>query len=120
MTHTLATPKFTGTGLPAVIPANGDATLNVSSVAGGDVASPSQTGFLLMYRDASDVTRFNSRNETDLVQVKSEVAPRRRRSRPSLVTNERGPRERPSLTFSAPAVLYARCPGRCSRAAATG
>ena len=71
MTHTLATPKFTGSGLPAVIPARGEATLNIASVAGGDVASPSQTGFLLMYRDASDVTRFDSRNEADLVQVKT-------------------------------------------------
>jgi subtilisin family serine protease len=71
MTHTLATPKFTGTGLPAVIPARDDAKLNIASVAGGDVASPSQTGFLLMYRDASDVTRFDSRNEADLVQVKT-------------------------------------------------
>jgi len=38
-------------------------------VAGGDLASPSQTGFLLMYRDASDVTRFDSRNEADLLQL---------------------------------------------------
>jgi subtilisin family serine protease len=71
MTHTLATPRFTGTGLPAVIPANGKAKLSIASVTGGDVASPSQTGFLLLYRDASDITRFNSRNEADLVQVKT-------------------------------------------------
>ena len=71
MTHTLGTPKFTGTGLPAAIPAKGEADLSIASVAGGDVASPSQTGFLLMYRDASDVTRFNSRNEADLLTVKT-------------------------------------------------
>lgn len=71
MTHTLGTPKFTGTGLPPAIPARGEADLSIASVAGGDVASPSQTGFLLMYRDASDVTRFNSRNEADLLQVRT-------------------------------------------------
>jgi minor extracellular serine protease Vpr len=71
MTYTLGTPKFTGTGLPAAIPAKGEADLSIASVVGGDVASPSQTGFLLMYRDASDVTRFNSRNEADLLTVKT-------------------------------------------------
>jgi subtilisin family serine protease len=69
MTHTLATPKFTGSGLPAVIPAKGKAKLNVASVPGGDLASPSQTGFLLLYRDAEGVTRFNSRNEADTIEV---------------------------------------------------
>jgi len=71
MTHTLATPKFAGSGLPAVIPAKGKAKLNIASVTGGATASPSQTGFLLLYRDASDVTRFNSRNEADTVVVKT-------------------------------------------------
>jgi minor extracellular serine protease Vpr len=69
MTHTLGTPKFTGTGLPAAIPARGEADLDIASVPGGDLASPSQTGFLLMYRDAQGVTKTNSRNEADLVQV---------------------------------------------------
>jgi hypothetical protein len=69
MTHTLATPKFTGSGLPAVIPAKGKAKLSIASVAGGDLASPSQTGFLLLYRDAEGVTRFNSRNEADTIEV---------------------------------------------------
>ena len=76
MTYTLGTPRFTGTGLPAAIPANGEADLNVAGVAGGDTASPSQTGFLLMYRDAPGVTRFNSRNEADLVQVRQVEARR--------------------------------------------
>jgi Subtilase family/PA domain len=71
MTYTLGTPKFTGTGLPAAIPARGEADLNIASVAGGDLASPSQTGFLLMYRDAEGVTRFNSRNEADTLEVKT-------------------------------------------------
>jgi minor extracellular serine protease Vpr len=67
MTYTLGTPKFAGTGLPAAIPANREADLDIATVAGGDLASPSQTGFLLMYRDASDVSRLNSRNEADTV-----------------------------------------------------
>jgi subtilisin family serine protease len=70
MTYTLGTPRFTGTGLPAAIPANGEADLNIAGVVGGATASPSQTGFLLMYRDAPGVTRFDSTNEADLVQVK--------------------------------------------------
>jgi subtilisin family serine protease len=70
MTHTLATPKFTGSGLPSFIPTNSKAQLDIASVAGGDAASPSQTGFLLLYRDAAGVTRFDSRNEADTVQVK--------------------------------------------------
>lgn len=71
MTYTLGTPKFTGTGLPAAIPARGEADLNIATVPGGDLASPSQTGFLLMYRDAPGVTRTNSRNEADLVELKT-------------------------------------------------
>ena len=52
MTHTLGTPKFVGSLSPASpIPAGGSATLNVFAVPGGAVASPSQTGLLLMYRD---------------------------------------------------------------------
>jgi subtilisin family serine protease len=71
MTFTGSTPKFTGSGLPDAIPAKGKATLNIASVPGGALASPSQTGFLLMYRDAPDVTRFNSRTEADAIEVKT-------------------------------------------------
>jgi subtilisin family serine protease len=53
MTYTAGTPRFVGTGLPAAgVPAGGSAVLNVEAVAGGDVASPSQRGLLLLYRDA--------------------------------------------------------------------
>jgi len=53
MTYTLGTPRFVGSGVPASgVPAGGSSTLTVQSVAGGDTASPSQTGLLLMYRDA--------------------------------------------------------------------
>ena len=54
MTFTLATPRFSGSGVPATgVPVGGTSTLTVSSVAGGDAASPSQKGLLLLYRDAA-------------------------------------------------------------------
>lgn len=37
--------------------------LTIQSVAGGDVASPSQTGILLMYRDGKD------KREADAIEV---------------------------------------------------
>ncbi len=53
MVHTLDTPKFTGSGIPgAGVPINGASTLSIQTVAGGAAASPSQSGLLLMYRDA--------------------------------------------------------------------
>jgi subtilisin family serine protease len=53
MTYTLGIPRFFGSGIPAAgVPAGGSSTLTVDAIAGGDVASPSQTGLLLMYRDA--------------------------------------------------------------------
>ena len=53
MTYTLGTPRFFGSGIPAAgVPAGGGSTLGISAVPGGDVASPSQTGLLLMYRDS--------------------------------------------------------------------
>ena len=53
MTYTLGTPKFFGAGVPASgVPAGGVSTLSISAIPGGDVASPSQTGLLLMLRDS--------------------------------------------------------------------
>ncbi len=53
MTYTLGTPRFFGSGIPAAgVPAGGSSTLAISAVPGGDAASPSQTGLLLMYRDS--------------------------------------------------------------------
>jgi hypothetical protein len=53
MTYTPSTPKFVGSGIPTSgVPAGGSSTLTIQSVAGGDTASPSQTGLLLLYRDA--------------------------------------------------------------------
>src|SRR5262245_24054788 len=53
MTYTLGTPRFFGSGLPAAgVPAGGSSTLTIDAIPGGDVASPSQTGLLLMLRDS--------------------------------------------------------------------
>jgi subtilisin family serine protease len=53
MTFTLGTPRWLLSAGPSfTVPAGGKGTLNVSSVAGGAAASPSQLGFLLLYRDA--------------------------------------------------------------------
>jgi hypothetical protein len=53
MTFSLATPRFSITGPQSLsVPAGGKTTLAVSSVPGGDAASPSQLGFELLYRDA--------------------------------------------------------------------
>ena len=54
MVFTPGVPKFFGSGLPAAgIPARHSALLTVSRVNGGDTASPSQSGMLLLYRDAA-------------------------------------------------------------------
>src|SRR5207245_1548487 len=54
MTYTLGTPRFFGSGIPTTgVPAGATSTLMINAVPGGDVASPSQTGLLLMYRDSS-------------------------------------------------------------------
>jgi hypothetical protein len=53
MTFTLATPRFTASGVPATgVPVGGSSVLTVNAVAGGEAASPSQKGLLLLYRDA--------------------------------------------------------------------
>ena len=53
MTYTLGTPRYIISGAPTVsVPARNRTTLIVQEVPGGAVASPSQTGFLLLYRDA--------------------------------------------------------------------
>lgn len=54
MTFTLGTPRFVGSGIPATgVPAGGESDLTIQAVAGGDAASPSQTGLLLLYRDGT-------------------------------------------------------------------
>ena len=52
LTFTPSTPRFVGSGVPASgVPVGGSSTLAIQAVPGGDVASPSQSGILLMYRD---------------------------------------------------------------------
>lgn len=66
MTYTPGTPRFVATGVPTGgIPAGGSSTLAVQEVAGGATASPSQTGLLLLYRDAP------LKQEAEIINVKS-------------------------------------------------
>jgi subtilisin family serine protease len=66
MTYTAGAPRYVGSGIPPTgVPAGGSSTLNVSAVPGGDAASPSQTGLLLMYRDG------RSQREADPIAVSS-------------------------------------------------
>jgi subtilisin family serine protease len=54
MTFSFAKPRFTATGIPAAgVPVGGRSVLTVSAVPGGDTASPSQKGVLLLSRDAA-------------------------------------------------------------------
>jgi subtilisin family serine protease len=53
MTYTPAAPRFIGSGVPATgVPAGGSSNLTIFALPGGAVASPSQQGLLLLYRDA--------------------------------------------------------------------
>jgi hypothetical protein len=53
MTYTLGTPRYVGSGVPGTgVPAGGSSTLTINAIPGGNVASPSQTGLLLMLRDS--------------------------------------------------------------------
>jgi hypothetical protein len=64
MTYTAGTPRFVGFGLPGTgVPAGGSSTLSIQAVPGGDAASPSQLGLLLMYRDA------RTQSEADAITV---------------------------------------------------
>jgi hypothetical protein len=72
MTVTLGTPKFAiDSPMTFTVPSNGSTTLNVSTVPGGDTASPSQLGFQLLYRDAEASGRRDpSKEEGQAVIVK--------------------------------------------------
>jgi len=64
LSYTPSTPRFVASGVPATgVPAGGKSTLTIQAVPGGDVASPSQTGILLMYRDAK------TKREADAIKV---------------------------------------------------
>jgi len=65
LTYTPSTPRFAVSDIPATgVPVGGSSTLTIQAVPGGDVASPSQTGILLMYRDAETT------HEADAIDVK--------------------------------------------------
>ena len=52
MTYTADAPRYSPDDYVPVVPMGGSTTLNISALPGGDTASPSQLGLLLMYRDA--------------------------------------------------------------------
>jgi hypothetical protein len=65
MTYTLAAPRFVAAGVPAAgVPVGGTSTLIIQELAGGDVASPSQIGLLLLYRDGL------SKKEASVIRVR--------------------------------------------------
>jgi hypothetical protein len=52
MTYTAGSPRYYADRASLAVPAGGSATLSIMALAGGDIASPSQKGLLLMYSDA--------------------------------------------------------------------
>ncbi len=53
LTYTPAVARYVGSGIPSTgVPAGGSSTLTIDAVPGGEAASPSQVGLLLIYRDA--------------------------------------------------------------------
>lgn len=63
MTYTAGAPRYYTDNIAPIVPMGGNTTLNVFALPGGDIASPSQTGLLLMYRDASQ------KHEADAISV---------------------------------------------------
>lgn len=64
LTYTPDTPRFVAFGVPiSGVPVGGNSTLTIQAVPGGNVASPSQTGILLMYRDGK------VKQEADAIRV---------------------------------------------------
>jgi minor extracellular serine protease Vpr len=66
MTYNGSKPKFVATGaaaLSGVVPPRSSATLGTAAVPGGELASPSQTGLLLMYR-------LDAGREADIVRMR--------------------------------------------------
>lgn len=64
LTFTPATPRFVASGVPVTgVPVGGSSNLTIQAVPGGDAASPSQSGILLMYRDGK------IKHEADAIKV---------------------------------------------------
>lgn len=55
MTFTGAKPKYAADAAEFVVPANKTLNVKITSVPGGEAASPSQIGFLLLYRDVNSL-----------------------------------------------------------------
>lgn len=65
MTYTGSLPRFVAsTGPTITVPVGGNVAFTAQAVAGGDLASPSQTGLLLLYRDG----RTNAEADTIIVK----------------------------------------------------
>lgn len=70
MTVTPGTPKFGAALLSGSVAAGAQSSLGIAAVPGGDAASPSQKGLLLMYRDAEGKTRKDAgRYEAQAIAV---------------------------------------------------
>ncbi|MBM2822164.1 MAG: hypothetical protein HW413_910 [Thermoleophilia bacterium] len=70
MTYTLGTPRFAPSASTLAVPKGDRSTLGITSPTGGAAASPSQSGFLLMYRDAGYRGGNDpSRTEAEAVKV---------------------------------------------------
>jgi len=52
MKYTLDKPRYAPSNFAPTVPVGGSTALGISSVPGGAAASPSQSGLLLLYRDA--------------------------------------------------------------------
>jgi subtilisin family serine protease len=65
MTYTPGTPRFSADAISVSVPVNTVGALPIHAVPGGDVASPSQTGFLLLYRDA------DAKKESAEIEIKA-------------------------------------------------
>lgn len=60
MTYTAGAPRYSPDNFTPVAPMGGSTTLSINALAGGDTASPSQLGMLLMYRDARQQREANA------------------------------------------------------------
>ncbi len=70
MTVTLGTPQFGTSLVSGAVAAGTQASLGIVAVPGGEAASPSQKGLLLMYRDAEGKTRKDAgRYEAQAIEV---------------------------------------------------
>jgi hypothetical protein len=60
MTYTAGSPRFYPDSYAFVVPQGGSSLINIFALPGGDTASPSQQGLLLLYRDARQQREANA------------------------------------------------------------